>query len=150
MNLTPLQVEIMKRADKTLSFWCIVNYLDKIHFLVDTNCLVSYDGKRMYENEYDYKYITNKDYKIIWQPMNWGRLCWLFFWLRSDTEKRNEFVSYKKNKQEKIEDFRNIWDKLSLYFSFNPNLYNKTVLERDIETQELVLSFLNTLWKDSI
>jgi len=59
-------------------------------------------------------------------------------------EKRNKFVLWKTN-AEVVKIYDN-YDWLSVFFQDNEMLYNKTVLERPVELQELVLAFLNTLW----
>ena len=124
MQLTQLQLDIMKWSDKSLTFWCIL-WCDNVY--------------KRYIRTDDWWHHTCVDFddviwwfywfnepEIIWHPMSRGRLCYL--WLLQTCEKWS------------------IQEDIYHYFIGNEDLYQQTVLERDEETCKLVLSFLNTLW----
>lgn len=187
MQLTPLQLEIQQRADKTLSFGCLLKNIDCTVWYKPmeygtyitarpfawTGCAIFWDNREVvvpnvgtadmqqweltvHDIVYDITYRIEqwkeqkwdfntwcKGIEIIWHPISRGRLCYLYFNLRNSKEKRNKFVLWKTN-AEVVKIYDN-YDWLSVFFQDNEMLYNKTVLERPVELQSLVLSFLKTL-----
>lgn len=133
MNLTPLQLQIQQRTDKTLSPNCMIKQ-DTIAFIVPSidkeksglitilrNGVLLVASEQMIE--------LNKTIEIIWHPMNWGRLSYLYL--------RNRNYEWVKDEFNKLK---------SAFWFYEHKYIQQTVLERPVELQELVLSFLNTLW----
>lgn len=148
MELTPLQLQIQEYADKTLSFGCIVNvsndYYPKSSQMIFWWLDKSKDKIRLYKGDgtfdlygYDFSVLFTVDYLwleepmeelVIWHPMNWGRLCylWVMDWF-SEKEESYAVIDY---------------------FTEHKECYQQTVLERPVELQEVVLKFLVTLQKN--
>lgn len=135
MKLTPLQLEIQQQADKTESFWCIIE-LNSLIYRLDTRYEI-YTYRETWE-----KYIHQegqwmmhetrcKEYNIVWHPMNWGRLCYL---------------------AETCQNKSDVNASLQMQFVFRKQYtecMQQTVLERPVELQQLVLDFLLTLTNDN-
>ena len=137
MELTELQLEIQKLwADKTLSYGCIVKsktdqsiyeyntyFPEDIIIRVDEyqvftiNDLLDWDVIRTIE-EFD------DIYKTIWHPITRWRLCYINSKIKTSPEKRK------------------MRDEITYNFKLNPELYNKSILERPEELQLLVRDFL--------
>lgn len=132
MQLTPLQLQIQERSDKTLSFWCLLDIKTLWDYDVSD---VPYwvlraisDCDFIYWNEvFDFLDNTSFKYTIIWHPMNRWRLCYLY---------------------KDIKWYNEPWRYMFHYFKqVDNNCCQQTVLERPVELQELVLNFLLTLPK---
>lgn len=162
MNLTPMQVEIMKRADKTLSFGCLIcsERFDWVHLSVYISEDKAYKDLCSIMTYFD-NYATswcNKEniVEIIWHPMNWGRLCYIEkqsqfenVWLVnlfSQTEQLQTGVWHKRV-SEIGKETQKARDKVFMYFHTRMDTFQQTVLERPVELQQLVLDFLLTLPK---
>ena len=129
MQLTPLQLEIQQRADKTLSFGCIVQVANCAWRKEEWDMywwhhLMRVGNEKREETSFLEWIITTKEViESYWHPMNWGRL-YSFLYSHNCAL---EFVTLE-------QEFKKY------------NAYQQTVLERPVELQELVLAFLNTLW----
>lgn len=139
MQLTPLQLEIQKLwADKSLSFGCLVR--DKATEIIWT----VYNMNTLKSNEHlilcaRYKALSNKWWytdtrtfittswliEIIWKPVDYSRLCYLWNMVDHYTITLDKSFS-----------------KISSWFEHNPELYNKSILERPEGLQLLVRDFL--------
>ena len=139
ITMTELQLEIMRLwADKTLGFGCMVEISDTYYDAVknkETNI-----GRRLkiISNdiiEWDYIVvwwiIKNKILNIIWHPITRWRLCYL----RQTDKSEDTVVNWVKQKMEK-------WINLCWNFENNLSLYNKTILEWNEKTQNIVKDFL--------
>lgn len=134
MQLTPLQLEVQQRSDKTLSFWCILkenSFSVIVTSISDDSGLISILRNRVLLVATEQSIKLNKTIEVIWHPMNWGRLCWLY---RTSMRRKpdNKIIS----------EFVDLETRFDVVF----DCYQQTVLERPIELQELVLAFLKTLW----
>lgn len=141
MNLTKTQLYIQERADKTLSFWCIVwskdisLYWDIIEywkvnivwtFTKDSNSVIkSFCVMNQYtENLHRFNFENDvNNYTIIWHPMTYGRLMYLA--RMNDVE---------------LPLFEDL-------FAIFPEYYQCTLLGRPGELCEMVLKFLESLPK---
>lgn len=74
-------------------------------------------------NEWDFRY------EIIWHPITYSRLCYLY---RSQQNKKKKFIE------------------LSDIFLDSPILLNQTILERDEETCKVVRDFLLSIEKNPL
>lgn len=129
MQLTPLQLEIQQRADRTLSFWCIIQTKEWIARIYKVDG--SDPARTLYYIDQKPNVVKRATWlKVIWHRMNRWRLFYLL-------------INPKSISQESQDSF----DKIVSFLSREPKRYQYTVLERPIELQKLVLKFLLTLPK---
>lgn len=147
MNLTPLQLQIQEWSDHSLSFGCIIKpILEEDYRMIDNE-----EYARIMDDEGNIEVISLDEYnkwdwivydptieKVIWHPMDYGRLCYLH-----QTRKGKEVI------EDWIKIKMKSWMDLCFCFEDNHELYNQTVLERPIKTQDYVRDFLLLLSEDS-
>jgi hypothetical protein len=129
-------------ADKTLSFWCMLNrktndWCETIYYVLD-RC--TFWSRRYWissvpfwsmDLEFDEDMISRWSwdiYEIVWHPITYWQICYIrytninkIYWI--------EFL------------------KICEFLEKDVELYKKTILERPDELVDLVLSFLESLWK---
>lgn len=144
MQLTEKQLKIQERADKTLSFGCIVQPNFSIRKVKIAKILAHFWGwnyrvieridtsTNAEEFEKDFWHCEFSDYEnwsfyIIWHLMTYSRL--LYF-----------MTIYK--------DCDLLTDHIVEYVLKNPNVLNETVLERPEYLLDRVIDFLDTLPKE--
>ena len=154
-----------KLRDKTLSFGCILNYSkwpnqNIQHRIVDTNALLTYDkDKWLFEHEFEYKYVPNIDYIIIWHPLTRWRIKLLF--IKSFNENIKLWAEYSKDAPRFIDEryyenanIRNriiaLEESLQNIFEDNIELYDQSELERmesphRPKLKEILIQFSNYL-----
>lgn len=113
-------------ADKDLSFGCILqsNYDDSYHFLIKDkkdNSNIIYQVWLQQHSDYSNEEDMLDSYTIIWHPIRYSRLCYLY-----------------RSQKSKSKIFMDLTDK----FIDNPELYNQSILERPEGLQLLVRDFL--------
>ena len=128
--MTDLQLKLMDRADKTKSFWCLINTK------FDWVCTICDDKNYLWMKLYGWMWviwilpnIDNQITDIIWHPITYWRLCFL-----SETSpKETNIIS--------------AYIRMSLKFREYPDMIQKTCIEWNDEINNLVLDFLLTLPK---
>jgi hypothetical protein len=148
MNLTQKQLRIQSRADKTLSFGCIITLKQESDYRHNHEMIFCWEWDRwdkyflsnwddafnLYPYRFEDLFIEDNEgeaeclHKIIWHPMTRGRLSYLYLRHRNYDWAKESF------------------DKLKAMFWFSDhNLIQKTILERPEELQDLVIEFLECL-----
>lgn len=147
MQLTDKQLKIMERADKTLSFGCIVQPSFTTRRVKIAKILAHFWGgdyrvieridtsKNAEEYENDFWHCEFHDYEnwsfyIIWHAMNRWRLCYLR-WINNTNVRSNS-------------DER----KFMMMSMATPEYLQQTVLDRPEELQDKVIAFLESLPQD--
>mgnify|MGYP007122137901 CR=1 FL=1 len=150
MKLTPLQLEIQKRSDKTLSFGCLVRPLysnkeEEIQYItwvgtkhlkwcdyIDVVLLTKPCGL------HSDNYWLQSDIDTIGHPITRGRLCYLY------CTQLNYAIENKKPKIDMMWDF----DNMQRYTHDKCHILQKNIIERPEDFQLLVKAFLDTLPKE--
>jgi hypothetical protein len=135
MELTEKQLECMRLgADKTLSLWCIYKYKSREELsIIYPNEYERFDDKWnlwrtykdfwLYNNDDNDEMVSSSEYEIIWSPINWWRIMYLY--------RTTDWVDYPL--------------KIEKYIENNRLCFNQTILDRPEELIDLVLSFLQSL-----
>ena len=132
MQLSELQKQIMQLwADKSLSFGCICEFVTKQYY---DKYIVIYQwvaGKQKVfaeinslEKDINCFYDPDWDYEIIWHPITYSRLCYLYWSQKNENLLTREWIACN-NK-----------------FTYNPEYIKQSILERPEELQLLVRDFL--------
>lgn len=141
MKLTEKQLKVQQRADKTLSFGCLIEkfsywwpIIAKVINHTEPQAMADtwdYTEDRIdIRDEYDWNStITDweewKDYTIIWHPMTRWRLNWLL----------NKKLTHE-------------WEDMMLYIDNNPDIMIQDIFTWSEEFTDLVIAFLETLPKN--
>ena len=138
MELTDLQLEIMKLwSDKTLSFGCVI--LSPEWNIYTVTSIINW---YVFVKEGTLPFTMDK-IESIWHPITRWRLCYL----RQTDRSEDTVVNWVKQKMEK-------WINLCRDFENNPELYNKDILTRPIQTQnkvkDFILSITTPTWLNQI
>lgn len=134
MQLTPLQLEIQQRADKTLQLWTIISTrYDWMCIYIDHSSYIAQCADWTPRVTWISTNVEKEIVTVYGVPMNWGRLCYI--------AKRDRYLRLGSWLWEK----RVKWVKIENYFFGNIECYHQTVLERPVELQKLVLEFLISL-----
>lgn len=136
MELSPIQLEIQKFSDQSLSFGCIVKYNWEIHRLVSYRKHTI--ENKPFEDINIWRWVNFHAWESFiqynyWHPMTYGRLMYL------------RHI----NILESGDDTIDARFKIDNLFMNNPEQYNQTVLEWDKQTQVVVRDFLLSLPKDA-
>lgn len=125
MQLTTLQLECLKLwADKSLSFGCLV----KSKATGTRYRLISKNDIYLFVLSWEHRWeipITIDEVDILWQPFDYGRLCYL-----------SEIASQKGN------DHLMWYMKIAMKLRDNPELIHQSILEWGDEINALVRDFL--------
>lgn len=135
MQLNSLQLECQKLwADKSLSFGCLYNYHNVILQIYPNNSQwfddfgmlrQTYKDFWVYDNSDNDKLVDSDKYEIIWHPITYSRLCYLYMINTNITEYSAD-----------------LWFKVREYFNKELIYMDKNILERPEELQLLVRDFL--------
>jgi len=144
MELTDLQYQIQKYSDKTLQYGCLIKYPQEWDDSVLTFCAIYDDtgdtqtlsylnpDREMTDEINDFD--DSVEIEVLWKPVDWGWICYLYttrdnddnpleWWDRHGYSLRYNLLEYAKQ---------------------NPIVQTRTVLERPVDLQIIVLDFLKT------
>lgn len=142
-SLTSKQLTIQQYADKTLSFWCVIERETKYSYIlwhvVNRTNIPSKDGHcyrlqdtRTAENCYS-DYEDLEWYNIVWHPVTMARIGYL--WCKvAGTLWYDEYCS-----------ILDKYDEVTNYCFYHSDVYNNSVLYRPEIFIDIVIEFLSVL-----